>query len=337
MDRTSFRPGALLALGLAAAAATGFTVSSAKAAGWEPSQPVRLFVPGSVGGGADEMARVIQGIVARQKLMGQPIEVVNRPGKGGAESFSEVQAARGNPHVLVMGLTNLFTTPLATGAPGWREMTPVSMLALDQFVLWVNAASPHKTVAQFIEAAKAGGLQVGGTGSKQEDELIASAMGRAIGASFKYTPLRGGGEVAQALVERQVDATVNNPSEAVADWMAGKLRPLCVFHGARLEATAKVTDTQAWSDIPTCKEAGLNVEYSMLRGILLPAGVTAEQRAFYENLFKRMSATPAWRETLENGVFNPTVLSGDAFAQWLTTEEARHREWMGAAGFLQGK
>ena len=183
MDWTSFRPGAFLALGLAAAA-TCFPVASAQAAGWEPSQPVRLFVPGSVGGGADEMARVIQGIVARQKLMGQPIEVINRPGKGGAESFSEVQSARGNPHVLVMGVTNLFTTPLATGTPGWREMTPVSMLALDQFVLWVNAEFPHKTVAQFIEAAKAGGIQVGGTGSKQEDELITSAMGRAIGASF---------------------------------------------------------------------------------------------------------------------------------------------------------
>ena len=128
------RAGAALALGLAAAAC--FPASSPRAAGWEPSQPVRLFVPGSVGGGADEMARVVQGIVSRHKLMGQPIEVVLRPGKGGAESFAEVQAARGNPHVVMMGLTNLFTTPLAAGTPGWREMTPVSMLALDQFVLW---------------------------------------------------------------------------------------------------------------------------------------------------------------------------------------------------------
>ncbi len=332
MGWTLSRSGALLALGIGVAA--GLPASSPKAAGWEPSQPVRLVVPGSVGGGADEMARVIQGIVSRHKLMGQPIEVVLRPGRGGAEGFAEVQAARGNPHVMVMGLTNLFTTPLAAGTPGWREMTPVSMLALDQFVLWVNAASPHRTVAQFIEAAKAGGAQVGGTGSKQEDELIASAMAKATGGRFTYTPLRGGAEVAQALVERQVDATVNNPSEAVADWMAGKLRPLCVFHGARLEATAKVTDTQAWSDIPTCKEAGLNVEYSMLRGIFLPAGVSAEQRAFYEELFKRVRGTPTWRETLENGVFNPMSLSGDAFSQWLATEEGRHRDWMRAAGFL---
>jgi tripartite-type tricarboxylate transporter receptor subunit TctC len=294
-----------------------------------------LVVPGNSGGGADEMARVIQGIVSRHKLMGQPIEVVLRPGKGGAESFAEVQAARGNPHVLVMGLTNLFTTPLAANAPGWREMTPVSMLALDQFVLWVNAASPHRTAAQFIEAAKKGEVRMGGSGSKQEDELITSAMARATGARFAYTPLRGGAEVAQALVDRQVDATVNNPSEAVADWISGKLRPLCVLHSARLEATAKVTEMQAWSDIPTCKEAGLNIEYSMLRGILMPAGVTAEQRAFYEGLFKRIGETPAWRETLENGVFNPTMMSGDAFSRWLATEEGHHRDWMRAAGFLQ--
>lgn len=332
MSHTVSRSPALLALGLAAV--TGIPISSPQAAGWEPSQPVRLVVPGSIGGGADEMARVIQGIVARHKLMGQPIEVVNKPAGGGAESFTEVQAARGNPHVMVLGLTNLFTTPLATNTPGWREMTPVSMLALDQFVLWVNAASPHKTVAQFVAAAKSGEVRVGGTGSKQEDELVTSAMARAAGGRFSYVPLRGGAEVAQALVERQVDATVNNPSEAVADWMSGKLRPLCVFHSARLEATAKITDTQAWSDIPTCKEAGLNVEYSMLRGILLPAGVTAEQRAFYEELFKRVRTTPVWKETLENGMFNPTALSGDAFSQWLTTEEARHRDWMRAAGFL---
>jgi len=293
-----------------------------------------LIVPGAAGGGADEMARVIQGIVARHKLMAQPIEVVNKPGGGGAEGFAEVQAARGDPHVVAMGSTNLFTTPLAAGTPGWREMTPVSMLALDQFVLWVNAASPHRTVAQFAAAARAGETRVGGTGSKQEDELVTSAMARATGARFAYTPFRSGAEVAQALVERRVDATVKNPSEAAADWMSGKLRPLCVFHTARLEATAKVTDTQAWSDIPTCKEAGLDVEYSMLRGVLMPAGVTAEQRAFYEALLKRVRETPAWRETLENGVFNPTALSGEAFAQWLATEEGRHRDWMGAAGFL---
>ena len=332
MGRTFSRSGAALALGLAAA--TGLPASSPKAAGWEPSQPVRLVVPGSAGGGADEMARVIQGIVSRHKLMGQPVEVVNKPAGGGAVAFAEVQAARGNPHVVVMGLTNLFTTPLATNTPGWREMTPVSMMALDQLVLWVNAASPHQTVAQFVAAAKAGEIQVGGTGSKQEDELVTSAMARATGARFAYTPLRGGAEVAQALVERKVDATVNNPSEAVADWISGKLRPLCVFHGARLEATAKVTETQAWSDIPTCKEAGLNVEYSMLRGVLLPAGVTAEQRAFYEELFKRVRGTATWKETLENGMFNPMSLSGDAFSQWLTAEEGRHRDWMRAAGFL---
>ena len=173
-----------------------------------------------------------------------------------------------------------------------------------------------------------------GTGSKQEDQIITAAIEQKTGAKFKYIPEKGGGDVAKNLVGGHSTSSVNNPIEAVSFWKGGQLRPLCVFGANRIEDTEKVTTDMAWSDIPTCKEAGLNVEYSMLRGVLLPAGVTAEQRAFYEELFKRVRGTPAWKETLENGMFNPMSLSGDAFSQWLTAEEGRHRDWMRAAGFL---
>ena len=71
---------------------------------------------------------------------------------------------------------------------------------------------------------------------------------------------KGGGEVAVQLVGNHVDSTVNNPIEAVAQWRAGKLRPLCVFDSKRMPYTAKVTADMAWSDIPTCKESGLPVD-----------------------------------------------------------------------------
>ena len=62
---------------------------------------------------------------------------------------------KGNPHKIVITLSNLFTTPLATGVPfNWRDLTPVQMLALDQFVLWVNADSPHKTAKDYFDAIK---------------------------------------------------------------------------------------------------------------------------------------------------------------------------------------
>ena len=108
---------------------------------------------------------------------------------------------------------------------------------------------------------------------------------------------------------------MNNPIEAVAQWRAGKLRPLCVFDDERMPYKAKVTDTQSWNDIPTCKEAGVPTDYTMLRGIFMPAGVTPEQTAFYVDLLKKIRETPEWKEYMEKGAFNPTSMTGAEFTQ----------------------
>ncbi len=217
------------------AAALFATVSIALPAqsAWEPTRPVEFIVPAGTGGGADQMARTIQGIVAKHGLMKQSLVVINKAGGAGGEGFLDVKNARANPHKLVITLSNLFTTPLGTGIPfNWKDITPVAMLALDEFILWVNASSPHKTVKDYVAAAKAapsGQFKMGGTGSKQEDQIITVALEKSTGAKFTYIPYRGGGEVAVQLVGNHVNSTVNNPIEAVAQWRGGELRPLCVF------------------------------------------------------------------------------------------------------------
>lgn len=309
----------------------------AEAQGWQPTRPINFVVPAGTGGGADQMARVVQGIVSKHSLAPQPIIVVNKGGGAGAEGFLEVKGKRGDPHTIIISLSNLFTTPLATGVPfNWKDLTPVAMLALDEFVLWVNAASPHKSVADFIAAGRTQRLRMGGTGSRQEDHIITAAITKATGVPFTYVPFQGGGAVAVQLVGNHIDSTVNNPIEAVTHWRSGALRPLCVFDGKRLPVTQKMTDTMAWSDIPTCREQGLDVEYLMLRGIFMPGGVRPEQVAWYINLFEKVRATPEWQELMINGAFNTTFMTGDAFREWLTTEEAKHRTLMEAAGFLAG-
>ena len=122
------------------------TVPDAQAAAWEPTKPVEFVIPAGTGGGADQMARLIQGIVAKHNLMKQSLIPVNKSAGAGAEGFLAVKDSKGDPHKIIITLSNLFTTPLAQGTPfSWRDMTPVSMLALDQFVLWVNAETPYKT------------------------------------------------------------------------------------------------------------------------------------------------------------------------------------------------
>jgi tripartite-type tricarboxylate transporter receptor subunit TctC len=221
----------------------------------------------------------------------------------------------------------------------WKDLTPVQMLALDNFVLWVNAKSPYKTPKEYIEAAKKAGpgkMKMGGTGAKQEDQIITAAIEQKTGAKFTYIPFKGGGAVATQLVGGHVDSSVNNPIEAVAQWRGGNLRPLCVFDQKRLPYKEKVTQDMAWADIPVCKEAGLDVDYLMLRGIFMAPGVKPEHVQYYVDLFKKVMATPEWKKLMEEGAFNTTALTGKQYADWVAKEEQRHRELMKNAGFLAG-
>jgi tripartite-type tricarboxylate transporter receptor subunit TctC len=323
------------------AAALLATTLASPAVAWEPSKPVEFVVPAGTGGGADQMARLMQGIVVKHNLMKQPLVVVNKSGGAGAEGFLSVKEATGDPHRIIITLSNLFTTPMATGVPfNWKDMTPVAMMALDQFVLWTNASKPYKSAQEYIAAAKAAGpnkFKMAGTGSKQEDQILTVALEKATGTKFIYIPFKGGGDVAVQLVGNHVDSTVNNPIEAVAQWRAGALRPLCVFDDERMPYKGKVTDTQSWNDVPTCKEAGVPTEYTMLRGIFMPAGVTPDQRAFYVDLLTKIRATPEWKEYMEKGAFNQTFMTGAEFTKWLEGAEANHRTLMTEAGFIGSK
>ena len=320
----------------AAASVTLVMCSAANATTWQPTKNVEFVVPAGTGGGADQMARLIQGIITKNKLMKTSLVVVNKGGGAGAEGFLEIKNAKGDPHKIVITLSNMFTTPLATGVPfSWKDMTPVAMLSLDEFVLWVNAETPYKTTQEYIAAAKASGgkFKMGGTGSKQEDQIITALIEKSQGTKFIYVPYKGGGEVAVQLVGKHVDSTVNNPIEAVAQWRGGKLRPLCVFDGKRLAYKEKIAD-KAWSDIPTCKEGGLDVEYLMLRGIFMAPGVTAEQTAYYVDLMKKVRATAEWKKFMDEGAFNQSFMEGAEFARWAANEDIRHRLLMQEAGFV---
>jgi len=319
-------------------AAIGALCFAGAAWAWEPVRPVEFVVPAGTGGGADQMARFIQGVVAKNNLMKQPIIVVNKAGGAGAEGFLDIKGDKGNPNKIVITLSNLFTTPLATGVPfNWRDLTPVQMLALDQFVLWVNDESPYKTAKAYLDAVKAGPdrfIKMGGTGSKQEDQIITVMLEKVAGKKLTYVPFKGGGDVAVQLVGMHIDSTVNNPIEAESHWRAGKLRPLCVMDKQPMPYKKKLTATMAWADIPTCASAGLPVDYLMLRGIFMAPGVSAEHVQFYLELFKKIRALPEWKDFMDKGAFNDTALVGQPFVDWLGRNEQLHRVLMREAGFL---
>jgi putative tricarboxylic transport membrane protein len=313
-------------------AALGLLAGPPAALGWEPSKPIEFVIPAGTGGGADQMARLIAGIVEEAKLSPRPIVVVNKAGGAGAEGFLYVKDKKGDAHTIIITLSNLFTTPLHTGVPfGWKDLTPIARLALDQFILWVNADTPYRTAREYIGAAKekAGAMKMGGTGSAQEDQIITVQLEQALGAKFIYVPFKGGGEVCVNLVGKHVDSTVNNPIECVSHWKAGRVRPLAVFDSARL------TDAD-WKEIPTVKESlGVDINYLMLRGIFGPPAMPKDAVEWYQDLLKKVYESPKFKEYLTRGALKPAWATGPDYVSWLDEAERLHRDLMAKGGLLK--
>lgn len=313
----------------------------AQAAAWEPTKPVEFIVPAGAGGASDQMARTIQGIVLKHQLMKQPMLIMNMGGASGAEGMMDVKGSAGNPNKLMIGFSALYTLPIAVNLPfDWRELNPVAMTAMDEFVLWVNADTPYKTAKEYLAAVKAappGTFKMGGTGTKREDSIITVALEKSAGVKFSYIPYTSGGQAATQLVGKHIDSNVNNPSESVAQWRAGQLRALCVFAEHRMTFKDKVTTDQSWADIPTCKESGFDVEYQMLRGFFIPGGTTKDQAAFYVDLLKKVAATPEWKAYLSKQALKESFLTGQDFVKFLEKDEKFHSKLMIEAGFAAKK
>ena len=320
---------------------TGVVVGLLLAAGaapslaWEPTKPVEIVVAAGAGGASDQMARMMQAAIQKNGLMKAPVVVSLKGGASGAEALMYMKSSDGDANKVLIAYSLIYMLPLSAKIPfNWRDLTPVAVVAMDQFVLWDNAAG-QKSVKDFIAAAKASAspFKMGGTGSKREDHVLTICMEKKTGAKFSYLPYKSGGEAATQLVGSHTEANVNNPSENLEVWRAGQVRALCVFDKERISYTTKVTETQSWNDIPTCKEEGLDVQYLMLRAMFLPGNVSQEQQAFYVDLFQKISQTPEYRDYMEKQALKPIFLKGQEMLKFLEEDDALNKSLMTEAGF----
>ncbi len=321
---------AVVCMALASWSLAAFTPPPAQA--WEPTKPIEFVIPAGSGGGADQMARLIAGLAEKHKLSPRPIIVVNKSGGAGAEGFLHVKGKKGDAHTIIITLSNLFTTPLHTGVPfNWKDLTPIARMALDQFILWVNAETPYKTAKEYLAAVKQKptAFKMGGTGSAQEDQILTIQLEQSQGVKFIYVPFKGGGEVCVNLVGKHVDSTVNNPIECVSHWKAGRVRPLAVFDAARIPEPD-------WKDIPTVKEAlGVDIQYLMLRGIFGAPDMPKDAIEWYEGLLKKVYDTPEFKKYLSDGALKPAYATGAEYVKWVEGAEQLHKDLMAKGGLLK--
>src|SRR5437763_15238362 len=152
----------------ASAAALDLVAFGAPASAWEPTKPVEIVVAAGAGGASDQMARMMQAAIQKNGLMKQPMVVSLKGAASGAAALIYMKSSEGDPHKVLIAYSLIYMLPLSAKIPfNWRDLTPVSVVARDQFVLWDNTTLPYKTVREFIDVAKATNppFKMGGTGS----------------------------------------------------------------------------------------------------------------------------------------------------------------------------
>src|SRR6202163_293494 len=122
-------------------------------AAWEPTKPVEIVVAAGAGGASDQMARMMQAAIQKNNLMKQPMVVSLKGGASGAEALLYMKSSEGDPNKVLIAYSLIYMLPLSAKIPfNWRELTPVSVVALKQIVLWKNSQLPHNTVSEFAAA-----------------------------------------------------------------------------------------------------------------------------------------------------------------------------------------
>ncbi|SHH20055.1 Tripartite-type tricarboxylate transporter, receptor component TctC [Cognatiyoonia sediminum] len=312
-------------LGLAASTAMAAMPMAALADGWEPKRPIDFTIMAGPGGGADQIARFVQSVVETNDMTNRPLIPTNRGGGSGAEALLHMKDARDADHTLMVTLNSFYTTPIRQEGLGVdiETFTPITMMGVDPFVLWVHKDSGITTFEQYIETVKEmnGEFVMGGTGSGQEDSIVIAFMSGVYDLDIKYIPYDGGGAVAKDLAGQQIMATVNNPAEAKGFYEAGEFVPLLAFSDERLDA---------YPDVPTMKEKGHDFSYYNQRAIVGAPGMSDEAAAYYREVFGAVYEGADWQNYLTSESLAPLPMDEAQTREYWAIQVENHRDLLGA-------
>jgi len=257
-------------------------------AAWPADRPVQVFVPGPPGGGMDILARTVLPFLQR-RLPGATFVVINRATAGGQLAFEGVALAA--PDGFTLGAAqapNSIVLPIER-AVRYRvaDFTFLGNVLDDPCGLWVRADSPIRDVAALVAAARErpGEVTVGTAGPGTDDHLLMLALQEASGAAFAHVPFNGTPPIVTNLLSRSIDVGSLNMSEGRTMLLDGTLRALAQGGPARWSGTA---------DVPTFREAGLDVLGGSARGLVAPPGLPAEIRDALRAAVDAVNADPEW-------------------------------------------
>ena len=305
-------------------------VVASPAIAWQPNKPIDFIIMAGKGGGADKMARLMQGIVEKESLAERPLVPVNKSGGSGAEALMAAKSASDPDHTIMVTLNSFYTTPLRQPVLEVDVLTfaPVARMAEDTFLLWVHADTGITTFEQWLDVAREQGSKwvMGGTGSNSEDNIITDFLNTNYGLSMKYIPYKGGGAVAKDVAGKQINSSVNNPSEAIGFWQSGDMVPLVAFTNERLPM---------FPEVPTLREKGGEFSYFMQRSVVGAPGMSEEARAYYTELFTKVYNSEDWQAYKSKKSLMGDLMSGDQLSDYWRDQRDNHEQILRSSGAIR--
>jgi len=237
-----------------------------------PAKPITMIVPFPPGGVADLTARPLA--PAMEKVLKQPVLIVNRTGAGGQVGMTAVAKSEPDGYTILMALSSISIFPVSdringkTPAYEMKDFAPVALISADPTVLVVRADAPWKDIKQFIASAKAypGQINYSSSGVYGTLHVAMEILSNAAGIKLFHVPYQGAGPAVTALLGGQVHALATGPAAAAKQMQAGKMRDLGSWGDKRLAALP---------DVPTFKELGYDDEFSIWAGVVAPAATPA--------------------------------------------------------------
>jgi tripartite-type tricarboxylate transporter receptor subunit TctC len=309
-----------------AALAAAFALAAAPAAAqsW-PARPVRVVVPVPPGGSVDALARILARHLT--EFLGQPVVVENHGGAGGNIAFELVANARPDGHTLLAGWDSVAINPALYRNLGWdplRSFAPVVQTVRAAQILVVRNDVPARTLAEFLDLARARAVSVGTPGNGSIGHLALELIRARTGVGFTHVPYRGGGPAIADLLAGNIDAMSLTLAAVAQHVRAGRMRGIAVSTAARAPALPEV---------PTVAEGGLaGYDVVSWQGLLAPAGTDAAVVARLNAETNRALALPEVAQQLTGQGLEPVGGAPEALAALLRADVARWPAVVQAAG-----
>ncbi|HEY3303599.1 MAG TPA: tripartite tricarboxylate transporter substrate binding protein [Candidatus Binatia bacterium] len=317
-----------LYLGFVVLLMTGFYPASPWAQGFKPSRPVDLVVHSAPGGGSDVFARAVIEMAEKEKLLHQPIRVVNKTAGAGVEAMAYLVEKKGNDHTIAVFTNTWVATPLTSKQAQYtvKDLTPIVRLVLEPTIAVVRADSPYKNMNDFVAAAKKnpGGLNQAGGSATAIESLTGLLIQSATGVKWNFISTPAVKDRISNLLAGNVQIIIPQPQDVREHILAGRLRPIAAFTEKRLAVLA---------DVPTIKEQGINMAIiANARGFLAPPGVSKDVVGYWENFFTGLIKTASWKKYLEDNQVEDVFLKGADLAPFFDEQIELMRSVLQQAG-----